>query len=631
MESKVFSFVVSIISRLSEWFNESKCGALSDKFAAMCYRIYSTSAVCRFFRTSKNEGKLQNSFLGKIVGIPAQILMFLQRKFATPLNRILKESAICTSFKKWADISARLYGIACCVFCVPVFVTCLGNVTAMILTGTLFVLGLVMVLVNRSVRQLFGGSAIVKALLELFIEPNTKTHTCQDCTGKQMVTAAISGLMLSVLCMVLGVRNFTVITAGILAFAFMVRYLQLGIFLTVVLSPMLPTMALVGLSLLCTMVFCLHVVTTEGFRFVKTPMNTFVIFFALALVWGCINSFSVISSASQVAVHLSFILFYFIIVNSIRDKRQWNALIKLFLASAFIVAVYGVMQNFLGIRGAESWLDEEMFSSIKIRVYSFFNNPNVLGEFLVMTIPVVIALVWGKAREEHKALYGFILICMAACMIFTWSRGAWLGVFFACALFFVIMDKRWVFLGVLALFLLPLLLVMSGNTAIVERLLSVGNTSDTSTAYRVSIWQASFKMIRDFWISGIGIGSDAYKAVYPAYSLAGADFALHSHNLYLQVWVEMGMIGIVSLASMILMYIKQVFSSAVMQVRKTSNSAKLVIALGVGIIGYLLQGLTDYVWYNYKILMIFWIVIALGISGANLVEQTVLEKTREET
>ena len=171
------------------------------------------------------------------------------------------------------------------------------------------------------------------------------------------------------------------------------------------------------------------------------------------------------------------------------------------------------------------------------------------------------------------------------------------------------------------LVLAPVLLTLSGNTAILQRLLSIGNTADTSTAYRVSIWRASIKIIHDFWVSGIGIGQEAYKSVYPVYALSGADFALHSHNLYLQVWVEMGIIGITSLFALILMFVKQVFSKKVMINRKTDSCAKIVVALGASLLGFLLQGLTDYVWYNYKILMIFWIVVALGISGVNLFSQ----------
>ena len=37
---------------------------------------------------------------------------------------------------------------------------------------------------------------------------------------------------------------------------------------------------------------------------------------------------------------------------------------------------------------------------------------------------------------------------------------------------------------------------------------------DGSTAYRVSIWMSTLSLIKDFWICGIGTGSDAFSLVY---------------------------------------------------------------------------------------------------------------------
>ncbi len=621
MESRVFKFFASFFSKLLNCFDESFCGKAYNRFCKKLSDEYNESRISKFFECGKRRDVFRNSFFGKICILPETILLFLQKKLADPVNSALKGSVVCKNFNRWADISIRFYGILLSVFSLLLVILKESTKTEIAILIGILILGIVMILINRDLNSLLCGSKIYTSLKELFTEYSESTHDFYACKKAQCVTAAALGIICAMLCLVFGDKLFVVLAGAILAFAFLLKYLNLGVFLTVMLSPLLPTMVLVGLSFLCATVFCIHVILNKDFTFSKNPMNAFVVFFMLALLWGCINSFSFAASLTQAAVHISFILFYFVLVNTIRKKEQWQSLIKMFLGVAFIVALYGVVQNFTGITSTQSWVDEEMFEDISVRVYSFFNNPNVLGEFLVMTIPLTLAVIWGKQRQTHKVLFLFVLIMMAACMVFTWSRGAWLGVFFALALFLVIMDRRWVLAGVLLLVLAPVLLTLSGNTAILQRLLSIGNTADTSTAYRVSIWQASIKIIRDFWVSGIGIGQEAYKSVYPVYALSGADFALHSHNLYLQVWVEMGIIGITSLFAVILMFVKQVFSKKVMMNRKTDSCAKIVVALGAALLGFLLQGLTDYVWYNYKILMIFWIVVALGISGVNLFSQ----------
>ena len=91
--------------------------------------------------------------------------------------------------------------------------------------------------------------------------------------------------------------------------------------------------------------------------------------------------------------------------------------------------------------------------------------------------------------------------------------------------------------------------------SILERLISIGNIGDSSTAYRVSVWIASARMARDFWMSGVGFGSDAFAAVYSGYALNGAGFALHSHNFYIQLVVDMGIGGLCLLYTSALLYL----------------------------------------------------------------------------
>jgi len=72
-------------------------------------------------------------------------------------------------------------------------------------------------------------------------------------------------------------------------------------------------------------------------------------------------------------------------------------------------------------------------------------------------------------------------------------------------------------------------------------------------------------------------------------------------------------------------FLKTVFSLPVIKNIKNNDISKILVALGTGIVGFMFQGLTDYVWYNYKILMIFWIIIALGVSGASILKDELKE------
>lgn len=615
MNSKVLSFFASFLSKLNICFQESLVGKAFNKLWSLLGKAFSGSFIHRFFQDDKRRENIwENSIFGKIVTSPKTFLIFLQKKLS--LGEFIEKSAICSAFSKWNLVSVRIYGVGMVAFGLATTIFRENSHFTLGLLISLEIIGLLLVLINKSVHQLVSGSGILRAVAGVFVEVDDKVKGVARVKLYHYGITVGVGVLLSAVCIYSGVDVMVILFAALLAFAFMMKYLSLSVFLTVAFSPILPTMVLVGLSFLCAFVFVVHVIKDKNFTFSKSPVNVAVVFFVIALLWGVVNSYAQASSLKQVLVHGSFILFYFVLTNVIRTKKQWLALIKVFMLSAFVVAGYGIFQNFFGVSSTDSWIDEDMFTDIKVRVYSFFDNPNVLGEFLVLTIPVAMALAWTKIKEEHRVIFAVFLICMVACMIFTWSRGAWLGMLIALALYLVIADKRWVVVGTLGILLIPIVLYLTGNMAIIERFTSIGNTADTSTAYRVSIWQASVNMIGDFWLSGIGIGSDAYTTIYPSYALPGAKFALHSHNLYLQFAVETGIIGIASLFAVLLGFIRTVLASSVVKKIKTSDTAKIMVALGVGFLGFLFQGLTDYVWYNYKILMIFWIIIALGVSGS---------------
>ena len=83
---------------------------------------------------------------------------------------------------------------------------------------------------------------------------------------------------------------------------------------------------------------------------------------------------------------LCFMFGYFAVVNLIRSEAWFRRCAGAILCTTVLVSLYGIYQYVFGTL-MKTWLDEEMFSFISTRVISTFGNPNVLGEFLVMSVP----------------------------------------------------------------------------------------------------------------------------------------------------------------------------------------------------------------------------------------------------
>ena len=207
--------------------------------------------------------------------------------------------------------------------------------------------------------------------------------------------------------------------------------------------------------------------------------------------------------------------------------------------SGLLVSLYGIYQWFFGDNTGHAWLDKEMFGDIALRVYSTLENPNVLGEYLLLMIPLCSALVWTRKTLLSRLYYFAVLALMLLCMLLTQSRGCWLGLILAAAIFAVLTDKRLVLLAAAVLFVLPFVLPES----IIARFTSIGDLTDSSTSYRLYIWLGTLNMLKDFGIYGIGLGSNAFNKIYPFYSYSTVA-APHAHNIYLQLLCETGIVGL---------------------------------------------------------------------------------------
>lgn len=380
--------------------------------------------------------------------------------------------------------------------------------------------------------------------------------------------------------------------------------------MVVIFTPFLPTMAVLLLVLLSLGSLFLKAIVDDTFEFKKSRVNLWVLLFILVYFFSAITSISTLENRNIFMLTCAFILFYFVIINTVDTKKKINTLIYMFIISATISSIYGLYQYKFGDVYSQIWLDMNMFEDIKMRVYSTFENPNVFGEYLLLVVPINFAVLFDEKKISNKFLILIMLAINTLALILTFSRGCWLGILVAIAILLLSIDRRFIALGILGLFIAPFILPES----IINRFTSIGNMGDTSTSYRVAIWMGTIAMLKDYWFSGVGLGITSFNKVYPVYAYSGAATE-HSHNLYLQLIAENGLIGIIMFFGIIYNFYKETIISACQK--------KKIVLIGIvsAILGFLVQSMTDHTWYNYRVVLIFWMVIAFGISFTKIKQE----------
>jgi O-antigen ligase len=172
-----------------------------------------------------------------------------------------------------------------------------------------------------------------------------------------------------------------------------------------------------------------------------------------------------------------------------------------------------------------------------------FGQPNGLGLFLAVSIPVVVWLA-GHGRGASRTL-GRIALPFALLGLFaTFSRGSWLALLAATVILLFVGAGRFVgrvwILG--ALFIVLVDLATGG--AIRERITST--TTDWAVGQRLLLQAVGIVMFLDHPITGVGPGGfavqlDRYGAQLPALF----DYLPTPHNAYIQMAAETGITGLV--------------------------------------------------------------------------------------
>ena len=384
--------------------------------------------------------------------------------------------------------------------------------------------------------------------------------------------------------------------------------------LCVGLAPILPTMMDLALAAVGYVSVLLLFMRDKGRVLAFSPMNRYILLYSAVFAVASVFSTTPRESIKVGLLTVAFVLFGLVLQNAVTTRRQLEILLRLIVLAGTAVAFYGICQYLFGW-GSQSaaWVDNDMFSSITFRVYSTLQNPNMLGQYLILTIALGFALLL-KAKTWGSRI--FWLLCegiMALCLILTFARGAWLGLLFGGALFLLISNPRLIVL--FPIVLLGLYMVLPAT--ITDRFTSIGDLSDSSTSYRVHIWMGTLAMLKDYWLCGIGPGDGAFNLVYPVYSY-NAIVAPHSHNLFLQMLCDGGVTLLASFVAILLHFFRQMASA----IHLASNWREKVYPAAIfgGIAGFLLQAMTDFSFYNHRVMIMFWAFLAVGALVARINE-----------
>jgi len=210
--------------------------------------------------------------------------------------------------------------------------------------------------------------------------------------------------------------------------------------------------------------------------------------------------------------------------------------------------LYGIFQS-AGI----DWVDWHFMS--RDRIHAAFCNPNAMGTFLALSLPVATGFFLAARAPKQLTLTAAALMLICTGIVLTRTRAAWIAGFFAYAMMsvFVAKGKRRALLAVIPLLLVAIILIPRFGLG--ERLWSLADTQSLPVRFRAEVWRATLEACRDRPITGWGPGTysktlSRYRHFMPVLAVAPEKTSFthlaHAHNEFLQVFCELGIVGLLA-------------------------------------------------------------------------------------
>ncbi|MBI5754911.1 O-antigen ligase family protein, partial [Candidatus Peregrinibacteria bacterium] len=320
-----------------------------------------------------------------------------------------------------------------------------------------------------------------------------------------------------------------------------------------------------------------------SFSYIKTRFNRYLAIYSIVIFF--VTIFSVQIDASIIGTEgrflgiitmFNFFLLAFLTMNTLTTRKRLIIFISVSTATAFLLAIYGLMQNASDIAtyprlapivqkivgDPAHWTQDPTD-----RVFGTMGHANHFGAYLAFHIMLLGGLILTVKKWWAKILMAMAGLIMFSAVMTTESRGAIVALvagIFIFAIFSAKIEwngiKRWKW-PILGLFVAMILVVGIFQGQIVEKVknsglgqrtigtiqfLQAGNIPD-----RVSWWFSSFEMFADHPILGQGLST--YKDVYNLYRRL--DYKVpgdeqdtttpeSTHMAYFNILAEQGIVGL---------------------------------------------------------------------------------------
>jgi len=304
--------------------------------------------------------------------------------------------------------------------------------------------------------------------------------------------------------------------------------------------------------------------------------------------------------------YFEYFLLFFLVVNNIQDMRQVRLFLLLIFFTCLVVSCYALYTYFGGGSRATAPFEGKG------------GEANTLGGYLVLVLPLVISTLIHNGLPRYKLQLWVLLAVGGLALLFTLSRGSWVGFIVACGvLAFSIRQNRAIFFFFLAI--LGGVMVLMAPRVVRQRVERTFEgsyhyrfagqtvTIDESAASRIESWNLGKKKVLQRPVIGHGI---------PGHGVMD--------NQYIRVTTEVGLVG---LCAFLFLLSRIYHAGRLARLASPSHPLAQSIAVGFGaaFFGLLVHALSAATFIIIRIMEPFWFLVAIIVVMPGLIKSPVAQ------
>ncbi len=257
-----------------------------------------------------------------------------------------------------------------------------------------------------------------------------------------------------------------------------------------------------------------------------------------------------------------------------------------------------------------------------------FGYANAAAGLVFLLLPPTIGWgVTGQTRWGRLPVYlftGVSAVCQIVLLVLTGSRLApivllapavlWVFLVFRSRIGHLVRSRWWARLAALAMVVVIALGVWQASVYVADRWAHVHEETASADQHRLQVWHAAFEAGEETpWF---GHGIDTFYAAYKNHRIPWTAPSRYAHDLLIQEWVELGVVGTLLLACfLVLVLLAPLRRRARGEPRSGDDSLQDMSWwwrapepwLWVGALAFILQNLVDITWYFPALLFVFMI------------------------